>query len=49
MPGIYDTITSLQNAELSEDRKKIAGQLAEQISHLQYAVQCASSTLLSDP
>ncbi|KAI6191816.1 hypothetical protein M3Y97_00268800 [Aphelenchoides bicaudatus] len=49
MPGIYDTITALEQAETEEDRLKLGGELAEQVSHLQHSVQCASSSLLSDP
>lgn len=49
MPGIYDTMSALKTATVQTDRERIGKELAEQVSHLQVAIQCSTSSLLSDP
>uniref|UniRef100_A0A1I7SLS4 TFR_dimer domain-containing protein n=1 Tax=Bursaphelenchus xylophilus TaxID=6326 RepID=A0A1I7SLS4_BURXY len=45
MPGIYDQLDALVAAKTVPQRLKVIEELLEQISHVQHAIQCATSTL----
>ncbi|KAI6185188.1 hypothetical protein M3Y99_01951200 [Aphelenchoides fujianensis] len=49
MPGVYDAMGAVQEAQTDDERSRAAQVLTEQVSHLQHGVQCATSAIRSDP
>ncbi|CAD5229706.1 unnamed protein product [Bursaphelenchus okinawaensis] len=45
MPGVYDQLEALSLAKTENERDQVAKLVVEQISHVQYGVQCATHTL----
>jgi len=45
MPAVYDQISALKSAKNEEEQKEIIEKLTEQISVVQFSIQCSTNSL----